>query len=73
MISISSATLIGFIFETLFYGVFLISFGISASLQWGRYKRESLTFGNKLVFTFSILLCLFITTVRTSRMRFVAP
>ena len=72
MISLSAATLIGFIFETLFYGVFLISFGISASLQWGRYRRESLTFGNKLVFAFSILLCLFITTVRICPMRPVA-
>jgi len=69
MISISGATLIGFIFETLFYGVFLIAFGISGSLQWGRYKRESLAFGNKLVFVFSIFLCLFITTVRTCRTR----
>ena len=64
MISLSTATLVGFTFETLFYGVFLIVFGISVSLQWGRYREEALTFGNKLVFGFSILLCFFITMVR---------
>ena len=56
--------LIGFIFETLFYGAFLIIFGISVNLQWRRYRQESLTPSNKLVFFFSALLCLFITAVR---------
>ncbi|KAF9651440.1 hypothetical protein BDM02DRAFT_3184450 [Thelephora ganbajun] len=58
----STATLIGFTFETLFYGVFLIIFGVYANLQRGRYRQEPLSFGNKLAFGFSILLCLFITT-----------
>ena len=63
MVSLSAAVFLGFILETLFFGVFLITFGISSNLQWSRYKRESLTFGNKLVFAFSILLFLLITTV----------
>jgi len=62
MISLSEANFLGFIFESFFYGVFLIIFAISVNLQWSRYRHESLTFGNKLIFAFSILLCLFITT-----------
>ena len=64
MVSLSAANLIGFVFETLLYGVFLVVFGISVSLQWSRHRQEPLPLGNKLAFAFSIILCLFITVVR---------
>ena len=69
MVSLSTATLVGFILETLFYGVFLVIFGISANLQWRRHRQAPPTWGDKLVVAFSILLCLLITTVRTCRIR----
>lgn len=61
MISSSAGCFLGFVFETFFFGIFLIVFGVSLNMQWNQHKREPLTFGNKLVFAFSILLCLFIT------------
>lgn len=62
MISSSAASFLGFVFETLFFGIFLVVFCISAHMQWTRHKQEPLAFGNKLVFVFSIFLCLFITS-----------
>jgi len=57
---------VGFVLESLLYGVFIITFVAAAITQRERWKVEKLRTGNKLVVGFSILLLGFITTVSTS-------
>lgn len=60
---LASSVFVGFILESLLYGVFIVIFITAAITQWERWKHEKLRTGNKLVMGFSILLLGFISTV----------
>lgn len=64
---LASSIFVGFILESLLYGMFIVIFIAAAVTQWKRWKHEKLTTGNKLVMGFSVLLLGFISTVSVSR------
>jgi hypothetical protein len=71
-VSLAASIFVGFVLESVLYGVFIMIFIAAAITQWERRKSEELRTGNKLVLGFSILLLIFISTVSVSRMPSIA-
>lgn len=67
-VKLAASIFVGFILESVLYGVFIMIFIAAAITQWERWKCEKLRTGNKLVMGFSILLLGFISTVSLSWM-----
>ena len=66
-VRLSASIFVGFVLESLLYGVFVMIFIAATITQWERRKSAELRTGNKLVMGFSILLLGFISTVSVSR------
>ena len=66
-VRLSASIFVGFVLESLLYGVFIMIFIAATITQWERRRSAELRTGNKLVMGFSILLLGFISTVSVSR------
>ena len=67
---LAASIFVGFVLESLLYGAFIVIFIAATITQWGRWKHEKMTIGNKLIMGFSILLLGFISTVSIFRIHF---
>ena len=67
-VRLAASIFVGFVLESLLYGVFIMIFIAAAVTQWERWRHEKLSTGNKLVMGFSILLLGFISTVSIPQM-----